>query len=223
MMKVSVLIPAYNEADRIGQTIRALGRVQAISEIIVVDDGSMDDTESQARKAGVRVIRHSRNYGKGAALYSAISASTGDVLVFLDADVGERATEIAKLLPPIFEGRADMTIAKFPPTAKKNGWGWVKGLAKRGIRRLASLELDAPLSGQRALRREVLSALGSLSAGYGVEVGMTIDAAKGGFRILEVPVDMQHREYGRTWKGFLHRGRQFVHVAIALAERWAYR
>jgi glycosyltransferase involved in cell wall biosynthesis len=222
-MKVSVLIPAFNEADRIGQTIRAARAVEDVSEIIVVDDGSTDDTEKQARNAGVRVIRHSRNYGKGAALYSAIGASTGDVLVFLDADVGEHATEIVKLITPISEGRADMTIAKFPPSDVKSGWGWVKGLAKKGILHLASLEVEAPLSGQRALRREVLTVLGTLSSGYGVEVGMTIDAAKGGYRILEVPVEMRHRDYGRNWRGVLHRGRQFLHVAIALAERWALR
>lgn len=222
-MKVSVLIPAYNEAGRIRETIHAVRALQEVAEVVVVDDGSTDDTAKQARQTGVRVIRHSRNYGKGAALYSAISASSGEILVFLDADIGAGAREIEKLIAPIQQGRADMTIAKFPLHQGKSGFGWVKGLAKRGIRYFTCLDVEAPLSGQRAIRRNVLSALGSLANGYGVEVGMTIDAALAGFRILEIPVNMQNREYGRTWRGFIHRGKQLVHVAMTLAERWAYR
>ena len=81
----------------------------------------------------------------------------------------------------------------------------------------------APLSGQRAMRRDVLDAVGDLAGGFGVEVGLTIDAAQAGFRVMEVPVAMRHRETGRDVAGFLHRGRQLVHVARALARRAARR
>jgi len=217
---VSVLIPAWNEADRIVQTIRAARRVAEVDEVIVIDDGSRDETYRLSLEAGARVVRHTTNYGKGAALYSGIlSAQQADVVVFLDADMGETATEIRKLLRPILENRCDMTIGRLPRPLK-GGFGLVKGLARKGIRRLAGVDIEAPLSGQRALNRRALDAIGSLSYGYGVEVAMTIDAARRGMRLLEVEVEMRHREYGRDLRGFLHRGKQFVQIARVLVSRW---
>jgi hypothetical protein len=99
------------------------------------------------------------------------------------------------------------------------GFGLVKGLARWGIERLTSFTPEAPLSGQRALSKSLISQL-HLQDGYGVEVAMTIDAILHGYRVLEVPVQMNNREYGRSLAGFLHRGRQFLHVALAIMQRW---
>lgn len=218
-MKVGVIIPAYNEADRIGQTIRSLKSIPEIGEIVVVDDGSTDETASKALREGVRVVWHQQNYGKGQALKSGIQSVQSEVVVFADADLGEHATAIRKLIEPILSGQADMTVAVFPPAEGKQGFGLVKGLAKWGIRRLTGVSPQAPLSGQRAVRKRVIQTL-SLADGYGVEVGMTIDALFAGYRVLEIPVSMRNREYGRTLRGFLHRGRQFLHIARVLLERW---
>ena len=222
-MRVSVLIPAWNEADRIDQTILAVRTLPNIHDIIVIDDGSTDETYRVSMEAGARVIRHRTNHGKGAALYSGILATTNsEVVVFLDADMGETAVEIEKLIKPIVENRCDMTIGRLP-RPMRGGFGLVKGFARRGIRYLGGIDVEAPLSGQRACNRRALDAIGSLGHGYGVEVAMTIDAARGGMRLLEVEVDMKNREYGRDLRGFLHRGRQLMQIARVLLNRWQTR
>ncbi|GAX91899.1 glycosyltransferase family 2 protein [Effusibacillus lacus] len=218
-MRVGVIIPAYNEAERIGATIQAVQSLPEVNEVLVVDDGSTDDTTSESLRAGARVVWHQRNYGKGQALRTGFQSIQSDIVVVVDADMGEGACEIRKLIQPVMEGVSDLTIAAFPPPEGKNGFGLVKGLAVWGIRRLTGFVASSPLSGQRAFRKEIISRL-SLSDGYGAEVAMTIDVLRAGFRVSEVPVAMYNREYGRTLRGFLHRGRQFVHVLRALAERW---
>lgn len=221
-MKVSVLIPAWNEADRIDQTILAVRTLTEVDEIIVIDDGSTDETYRIAMEAGARVVRHFANYGKGAALYSGILTTEAEIVVFLDADMGETAVEVRKLLRPIMEDRCDMSIGQLPRPLR-GGFGLVKGFARRGIRQLGGIEVAAPLSGQRACNRRALDAIGSLGEGYGVEVGMTIDAARKGIRLLEVEVDMKHREYGRNLRGFWHRGKQMMQIARVLYNRWQIR
>ncbi|MFD2168931.1 glycosyltransferase family 2 protein [Tumebacillus lipolyticus] len=221
-MKVSVLIPAWNEADRIDQTILALRTLAIVEEIIVIDDGSTDETYRVSLEAGARVIRHSTNYGKGAALYSGLLATDADIVVFLDADLCETAVEVEKLVDPILQERCDMTIGRLPKPAR-GGFGIVKNFARNGIKRLSGVELEAPLSGQRAVNRRALNAIENLGDGYGVEVGMTIDAARKGMRLLEVEVAMKNREYGRDLRGFLHRGKQFVQIARVLLSRWQMR
>lgn len=221
-MKVGVIIPAYNEAHRIRQTIRAVRLLPEIAEILVVDDGSSDETASEALREGARVVWHQENYGKGQALKTGIQSVRSEVIVFADADIGEYAAELHKLIDPVLSGQTDMTVAIFPPVQGKQGFGLVKGLAEWGIRRLTGFTAHAPLSGQRAVRRRMIQNL-SLADGYGVEVGMTIDALLAGYRVLEIPVTMRNREYGRTLGGFLHRGLQFLHILRVLLERWSDR
>jgi hypothetical protein len=128
--------------------------------------------------------------------------------------------EIRKLIRPVVENRCDMTIGQLP-SPMRGGFGMVKGLARQGIRYLTGVDLRAPLSGQRALNSRALDAIGRLGHGYGVEVAMTIDAARKGLRLLEVEVEMKHREYGRDWRGFWHRGKQFWQIAGVLLNRWS--
>src|SRR5690606_33540787 len=111
---VSVVIPAFNEAERLPTTLAALHGLPGLSEVIVVDDGSTDDTAEAARRAGARVIRLAQNRGKGAALQAGTAAARGDVLLLLDADVGETAGEARKLLEPVLRGEADLVIGAFP-------------------------------------------------------------------------------------------------------------
>lgn len=216
MSKVSVLIPAHNEEQTVGHTVRAVLAIPEVSEVIVVDDASIDRTAAVARAAGAQVIRLPRNRGKGEALNRGVAAVQGDIVLLLDADLEGTAVEARELLRPLLEGRADMAIAAFPPPRRKGGFGLVRGLARFGIRRFTGLRLKSPLSGQRALTREALAAVVPFARGYGVEVAMTVAAARSGLRIVEVPVQMRHRETGRNVAGFRHRGRQFRDVARTL-------
>lgn len=216
---VSVIVPAYNEAERIAATVRALLSLPGVDEVLVVDDGSSDATAQLARRAGARVYRLPRRRGKGAALRRGVEEATRPVLAFVDADLGETAMELTRLLEPVLTGTADMTIARFPETGSKGGFGLVVTLARGGIFLLTGWRARAPLSGQRVLTRRLLEEVGGLSPGFGVEVGLTIDALRRGFRVLEIETQMAHRATGRDWRGFLHRGRQFIAVGRALLTR----
>ncbi len=214
---LEVLIPAYNEAETISQTVRAVLEVPGVRRVLVVDDGSGDDTARRAAEAGALVVRLEKNQGKGAALNRGAALLEGPFLAFLDADLGESARELEKLARPVLAGEADLAIASFPRLSGAGGFGLVKGLARLGIFLLGGVSLTSPLSGQRVLTRAVLEAVLPFAPGYGVEVAMTVRAARRGFRIVEVPTAMRHRTTGRDLKGFLHRGRQFWHVLRALA------
>ncbi len=222
---ISIVIPAWNEEQRIVSTLQSIRQglnehLTAPAEIIVVDDGSKDGTYKAAEGLADKRIKLQGNQGKGKALEAGVGCSTGDILVFLDADLEHTANQFSVLVQPLLSGEVDMCIAKFPKAKRQGGFGLVKGLASRGIFKLSGFKPTAPLSGQRAVRREVLERTGGLSKGFGIEVGLTIDAARAGYRIQEVLVPFKHRETGRDLQGFLHRGRQFIAVGQTLFERW---
>jgi glycosyltransferase involved in cell wall biosynthesis len=216
---VSIVIPAYNEGNNISATLEGIAS-QGDFEIIVVDDGSNDDTSDKALKSGVNVIRLPVNSGKGKALEKGVQKVTGEIIVFLDADLGESSSEVTKLLKPIIDGFADVTVARFPRYSKRRGgFGFAKGLARMGIKLLTGEYFDEPLSGQRAMGKEILSHLSCFEQGFGVEVGMTIDLVKAGYRVVEVDTKMYHADTGRDLRGFLHRGRQFRDIFTVLVKR----
>lgn len=222
MTDVAVLIPAHNEAERIGATVTAALAIPGVSRCVVVDDASGDATAAAAERAGAKVVRLRHNVGKGAALETgAMRVENADILLLLDGDLGETAAQGALLLAPLLAGSADMSVATFPRPEGKAGFGLVKGLARWGIAHMGGgFAPTAPLSGQRALTRPCLEAVRPFLAGYGAEVGLTIRALRRGFRVVEVPTTMSHAATGRDVRGFVHRGRQFVHVALALFRLW---
>lgn len=219
-LSVLALIPAFNEETTIGQTVQAVISLPSVDRVLVIDDGSTDGTAGRAFQAGAEVLSQSVNLGKGEALNLGLREFREDILLLLDGDLGGSAAEAGKLVAPLLDELADMTIARFPKPGKKGGFGLVKGLAAWGIRSMTGLRAEAPLSGQRALTRAVVKSLGYFASGYGVEVGLTIDTARKGFRILEVETTMHHYgQTGRNLRGFLHRGKQFVHVARVIMGR----
>ncbi|MFI6818783.1 glycosyltransferase family 2 protein [Nonomuraea sp. NPDC050328] len=223
---VAAVIPAKDEAERIGPTVEAALALPGVDLVVVVDDGSTDQTGRVARAAGARVVRHSRNRGKAAAMESGAEAvrllddaGTTRHLLFLDADLGATAAAASALIKPVLADEADMTIAVFATRVKLGGHGMVVKLSREGIRRATGFEAVQPLNGQRCLTRAAFEAARPLAHGFGVETGLTIDLLRKGFRVLEVEVDMAHRATGTDLAAQLHRARQLRDVARALLAR----
>ncbi|TRW47295.1 glycosyltransferase [Georgenia yuyongxinii] len=225
--RVAVVIPAKDEVDRIAATVRAARAIPHVDLVLVVDDGSEDDTQHAARAAGAVVVRHSVNRGKASAMETGASVvAMRDIegvaprlLLFLDADLGETAVATAPLVPPVLEGRADCAIAVLPPQPGAGGRGIVTGLARRSIARATGWNPTQPLSGQRCMTRAAFEAASPLSRGWGVETGMTIDLLVAGMTVQEVPCDLRHRPSRNDLSGQLHRGAQYRDVALAVNSR----
>jgi glycosyltransferase involved in cell wall biosynthesis len=229
MSQVAVVIPAYNEADLIGATVKAAATLQGVDVVVVVDDGSRDGTADVAGLAGAAVLRHARNRGKAAAMETGAAAvrlldqresrTVPRHLLFLDADLGATAAAAGPLIGPVAAGEADLAIAVFANRVKQGGHGFVVGLSAAGIRRATGWTPAQPLNGQRCLTRAAFDAARPLAHGFGVETAMTIDLKRKGLRVTEVEVDLAHRATGTDLRAQLHRARQFADVAWALATR----
>lgn len=223
-----MIVTAYNEADRIAATIDALrtafGDEGLQTRILVADDHSPDATAHHALEAGAELVRAPRNLGKGGVATLAARevlplALEPDPPIFLlcDGDLADSAHQLPRLVHAVREGACDLAVATFA-TRVGGGFGLAVGYARGAIRRLCGLELDAPISGQRAMRGEVLPAVVPFAPRFGMEIGMTVDATRAGFTVGEVELDLAHRATGRTWAGFRHRGRQlkdFVLVEVS--------
>ena len=233
---LAVIIPAFNEAERVGATVRAAAGLPGADLVVVVDDGSADDTAAVAARAGARVVRHARNRGKAAALETGAEAvrllesagvngtasadgATPRYLMFLDADLGETAAQAGPLADPVRHGTADMTIAVFSNRVRRGGFGIVTATAGAGIERATGWRPAQPVNGQRCLTRAAFEAALPLAAGWGVETGLTIDVLRRGLRITEVEVPLAHRATGQDWRSQVHRARQLTDIARALAVR----
>jgi len=227
------LVPAFNEAERIGATVAALRKVPGVAEVLVVSDGSTDATAARALEAGAHCLDLPRNFGKGGALNAGLAALTGRVreglspepvaLLLADADLGDTAALLEALLEPVLAGQADLAVADLPAQPGAKGFGVAIGMARWGMRRVAGRTLAEPLSGQRALRWTAVGELVPFAHGFGVEVAMTLDAVAAGLRVVEVQVDLRHKPTGRTVAGIVHRGRQAGSVARELARHRVWR
>jgi Glycosyl transferase family 2 len=230
---VLALVPAKDEAERVGATVRALRELPEVAEVLVVSDGSADATAARALEAGAHCLDLPRNLGKGGALNAGLAALMGRVadrlspepsaLLLADADLAETAARLDRLLTPVLAGEADLAIADLPAQQGAGGFGVAMGLARRGMARATGRTMSEPLSGQRAVRWEALPALLPFAPGFGVEVAMTIDALRAGLRVIEVEVDLHHNATGKNLAGLLHRARQARAIARELTRRRAWR
>jgi len=216
---VGVIIPAFNEEKRIASTIRALKGISCINKILVVDDGSTDKTADVASKEGAHVIRFTKNKGKGYALKTGMENLECDILLFLDADLEFSAKEAIKLISPVLEDKAQVAIAKFSRNKGTGGVGLVKFISQLGVRVLTGKRFGSILSGQRGFVRNVMNDEFLKYKGFGIEFGMTVDLLNSGIKIHEVDVNMDHRNTKRDLEGFVHRGRQFMDIAVVFIKK----
>jgi glycosyltransferase involved in cell wall biosynthesis len=223
---LAVVVAARNEADRIGETLAARRAALPGAALWVADDASTDSTAEAAMAAGAQVVSRGRPHGKGANVGAAAEAALSgarppDLTLLCDGDLGSSAAELAALVEAVESGECDLAVAAFSRRAG-GGFGLALGFARWAIRRRCGLETGAPISGQRAMRAEVLRAVLPFARGYGMEVGMTIDAVRGGYRLREYELDLSHRATGRSLAGFAHRGRQLADfLRVYLSRRGA--
>lgn len=205
---ITALVPAYNEAPRIGKVLQVICQTSFIDSVVVIDDGSGDDTAGQARKYPVEVIQLPVNSGKASALIEAIRSNhQSDVYLFLDADLIELKEEHIKALvdPLITDSQVDMSVGLFKGGRKSSD------LAQK---------LCPILNGQRALRGEWIRSLPDFSwARFGVEVFLTRFARDFHAQVAMVPlwgITHFHKEekYGPLL-GFYHRVKMYVEVSRA--------
>jgi glycosyltransferase involved in cell wall biosynthesis len=220
---LAVIIAARNEADRVQQTVSALRAAFPEASIWVADDASTDGTAELALAAGAQVISRRRPHGKGANVsagaQAALSADPPPALVLLcDADLGGSAARLVSLVEALRGGECDLAVAAFKERAG-GGFGIAVGFARWAVRRLCGAEVSAPISGQRALRVEVLRATLPFAPGYGMELGMTVDCVRAGYRLSEFKLDLTHRSSGRTLAGFSHRAHQLLDFARVYLQR----
>ncbi|MEC2073848.1 glycosyltransferase family 2 protein [Alkalihalophilus marmarensis] len=212
MNNVSVIIPAYNEEVFIKDTIDALRNIPGLLEIIIINDGSTDQTSTIAHQYADHVIDLSQNKGKGNALKIGWQAARGEFIACVDADLGRSAVELKNLIVPIQDNLADLVISKVK-AGDRAGFGFVKRRAQSIILKYTGAMIEAPLSGQRIFHRKWLDLLlNEEYNGFGVETKMTIDFLLAGAVVKEVETSMTHREMGKSPAGFMHRLRQWIDI-----------
>lgn len=203
-MKVSAIIPAYNEEKTIANVINTLENISLIDEIIVVSDGSTDKTAIVAEAAGAKIIRLEHNIGKGGAMMVGVHESQHDIILFLDADLLGLTTEhVNQMIDPVINNQADMVI----------------GIFEQGRMATDLAQFVAPfLSGQRVIKKTILDSIEKLEiTRFGVEVALTRYARENGLRVKEVFLHelshvMKEEKLG-VLKGFRARMKMYWEIA----------
>jgi glycosyltransferase involved in cell wall biosynthesis len=207
-----VIVAARNEADRVGTTLDALREAFPDARLWVADDASDDETQATAIAHGAQVVSRGRPHGKGGNVTAAAEAALGDepvpeLALLCDADLADSAGELPALVAAVEDGGCDLAIAAFARRVG-GGFGIALEFARWAIEQRCGYRAQAPISGQRAMRTELLRELLPFASGFGMEIGITVDAVRGGHRLREVELDLSHRATGRSPRAFLHRARQ---------------
>jgi glycosyltransferase involved in cell wall biosynthesis len=190
---VSVVIPAMNEGAAVGDVVRELAAAAAWHEILVIDDGSGDDTSAQAEAAGARVIRHPYNKGNGAAVKSGIRAATGEYILIVDGDGQHRPTDAVRLVRRL--GEYDLVVgARSRATQAGSARRWGNAALNSFAGFLTEREIPDLTSGFRAARRSALvEFIGLLPNGFSTPTTTTLCFLKAGYNVAFEPVEARQR------------------------------
>jgi glycosyltransferase involved in cell wall biosynthesis len=197
-VRVSFLIPAYNEAATIGEVLKRIAALELDAQVVVVDDGSTDDTAMIAEAAGATVIRQA-NGGKGAAIRTAIAVADGEIAVIQDADMEYDPAEVPELIDPIVRGNADVVFGSRLRGGKpQRAFLFWHLVGNRFLSLLTCILFNTTLSdmetGYKAFRIDVLRSLDLRENAFGLEPEITGKVCKRKLRIYELPISY----YGRT-------------------------
>jgi glycosyltransferase involved in cell wall biosynthesis len=214
------LIPAYNEAARVGKVVAVARR--HVAEVVVVDDGSTDETVAAAEKAGAKVLRHPQNRGKGATIATALDyfgRSDTELAVLLDADGQHDPSEIDKFVNAAEKESADVVVGTRMGDVRRMPRVrlWTNQFTSRVTSRLAGQRIPDSQCGFRLLRRTVLKDLKPSTTRFETETEMLIQASRAGHKIVSVPIRTIY-ESGRTSR--IHPWRDTVRFFRLVGKYW---
>ena len=211
-MKLSVIIPVYNEVESIEPILKRVYDTKLTHEILVVDDGSKDGTRDKLKKLdgkkGVRVILHEVNQGKGAAVRTGMAAAKGDTLLIQDADLEYDPRDYPELLKPIQEGLADVVYgSRFLGRAHRVTMFWHM-IANKSLTLMTNILYDTILTdmetGYKVFKREVIEGMVIRANSFNFEPEFTAKILKRKYRIFEVPITFNPRDYSQGKKIKIH-------------------
>ena len=206
-MKLSIIIPSFNEVATVAKAVNRVKKAKLVGtskEIIVVDDGSTDDTSKKLKKiTGITKIRLAKNQGKGAAIKAGLAKATGDYVLIQDADLEYDPADINLLLKPVLSGQAEVVYGSRFLGPHKNMLFWHQ-LGNQFLSTLTNIFFNTTLSdmevGYKLMPTKLLKSLNLTEKRFGFEPEVTAKILKRGIRIFEVPISYSGREFNEGKK-----------------------
>jgi len=242
MFRLAIVLPMYNEAGNVAPLMERLAAVREQSGLdlvaLAIDDGSRDATlerlvDATQRYAFVRIVRHERNRGMAAALRTGIAAAVAehspafDAVAFMDADLTHAPEDLARLVAPIVDNRADFVLgSRYVRGGQMRGVPWARRVisivGNGAARRMLGVRIGDLTSGFRAARTSVLRAVRLEETGFGIQLEGSVKAYRAGFRVAEVPITLGVRKSGYSKMAYTRSfwwGYARLLVRLALARR----